>query len=145
MTGRITPLGARETLAGLLREALPEVISIYTGIVPKRVPTYPGGQIRPYIGLWLSNTAGDPAMMGLDSRSPTDALRFRIQTQVVGATEADVYETADLLTPALTNAPVGQGIVLPDAAQQANAYPMWDESTTPAVAYLPLLWTLETQ
>lgn len=141
----ITPAQVREELHSALRRALPDFVSIYTGRVPDRVPTYRDGTIKPYIGLWISNSVGDPTMSALDSTSPTDAVRVRIQTQVVAATEDDVYEVADLVTNALTNHPVGQGVLLPDAEQQANAYPLWDDSTTPPIPYLPLLWRLETQ
>lgn len=141
----ITPAQVRENLAESLRSALPEVVSVYTGRVPDRVPTYGDGSIKPYVGLWVSNSVGDPTMSALDSTSPTDAVRVRTQTQIVAATEADVYQVADLLTNALTNHPVGQGVLLPDAEQHANAYPLWDDTTTPAIPYLPLLWRLETQ
>lgn len=141
----ITPAKVREALAVSLRAALPEVVSVYTGRVPARVPTYRDGSIKPYVGLWVSNSVGDPLMTALDSLAPTDAVRVRIQTQIVAATEPDVYETADLVTSALTNHQVGEGFLLPDADQHANSYPLWDDATTPAIPYLPLLWRLETQ
>lgn len=141
----ITPAQVREALAESLRAALPEVVTVYTGRVPSRVPTYRDGSIKPYVGLWVSNSVGDPLMMALDSLSPTDAVRVTVQTQIVAATESDVYETADLVTQALTNLKIGGGIVLPDADQHANSYPLWDDNTTPAIPYLPLLWRLETQ
>ena len=121
------------------------MVSVYTGVVPQQVPTYADGSIRPYIGLWVSNSVGDQAMRGLDSLSPMDAVRVRIQTQVVAATESDVHETADLVTSLLTNAPVGAGRVLPDAEQHTTAMPLLDTTTTPHIPYLPLLWQLETQ
>lgn len=141
----ITPAQVREALAESLRSALPDVVSVYTGRVPDRVPTYRDGSIKPYIGLWVSNSVGDPLMKALDSLSPVDAVRVTVQTQIVAATEPDVYETADLVTQALTNRRVGRGFLLPDADQQTNAYPLWDETTTPAIPYLPLRWRLETQ
>lgn len=141
----ITPAQVREALAESLRSALPEVVSVYTGRVPDRVPTYRDGAIKPYIGLWVSNSVGDPLMKALDSLSPVDAVRVTVQTQIVAATEPDVYETADLVTSALTNLKIGGGFLLPDADQHANAYPIWDDTTTPAIPYLPLLWRLETQ
>lgn len=141
----ITPAKVRETLAESLRSALPSVVSVYTGRVPDRVPTYRDGTIKPYVGLWVSNSVGDPLMKALDSLSPVDAVRVTVQTQIVAATESDIYETADLVTKALTNHRVGRGVLLPDADQHANAYPLWDETTTPAIPYLPLLWRLETQ
>lgn len=141
----ITPAQVRATLAESLRSALPDVVSVYTGRVPDRVPTYRDGSIKPYIGLWVSNSVGDPLMKALDSLSPMDAVRVTVQTQIVAATEPDVYETADLVTKALTNHRVGRGFLLPDADQHANSYPLWDETTTPAIPYLPLLWRLETQ
>lgn len=141
----ITPAQVREALAESLRTALPDVVSVYTGRVPDRVPTYRDGSIKPYVGLWVSNTVGDPLMKSLDSLSPTDAVRVTAQTQIVAATEPDVYETADLVTAALTNHQIGGGHLLPDADQHANAYPLWDETTSPAIPYLPLLWRLETQ
>lgn len=141
----ITPAQVREALAESLRAALPEVVTVYTGRVPDRVPTYRDGSIKPYVGLWVSNSVGDPLMAALDALSPTDAVRVTVQTQIVAATEPDVYETADLVTQALTNHQVGRGLLLPDADQHANAYPIWDKTTTPAIPYLPLLWRLETQ
>lgn len=141
----ITPAQVREALAESLRAALPSVVTVYTGRVPSRVPTYRDGAIKPYVGLWVSNSVGDPLMKALDSLSPMDAVRVTVQTQIVAATEPDVYETADLVTGALTNLKIGGGIVLPDADQHANAYPLWDDTTTPAIPYLPLLWRLETQ
>lgn len=141
----ITPAQVRETLAESLRSALPPVVSVYTGRVPSKVPTYRDGTIKPYVGLWVSNSVGDPLMKALDSLSPMDAVRVTVQTQIVAATELDVYETADLVTKALTNLRVGRGVLLPDADQHANSYPLWDETTTPAIPYLPLLWRLETQ
>lgn len=141
----ITPAQVREALAESLRSALPDVVTVCTGRVPDRVPTYRDGTIKPYVGLWVSNSVGDPLMTALDSLSPTDAVRVTVQTQIVAATESDVYETADLVTSALTNHRVGRGHLLPDADQHSNAYPLWDDTTTPAIPYLPLLWRLETQ
>ncbi len=141
----ITPAQVREALAESLRSALPDVVSVYTGRVPSKVPTYRDGTIKPYVGLWVSNSVGDPLMKSLDSLSPVDAVRVTVQTQIVAATEPDVYETADLVTKALTNHQVGGGFLLPDADQHSNAYPLWDDTTTPAIPYLPLLWRLETQ
>ena len=141
----ITPNQVRTQLYDLLKRELPDVVSVYTGVVPQQVPTYADGTIRPYIGMWVSNNVGDPTMRALDSLSPTDAVRMRVQTQIVAATENDVYETADLVTNLLTNAPVGEGRVLPDAEQHATAMPLLDTTTTPNIPYLPLLWQLETQ
>lgn len=141
----ISPAQVREALRERLVAGLPDVVSVYTGVVPRAVPTYRDGTIKPYVGLWVSNSVGDPAMSALDSLSPTDAVRVRVQTQIVAATEADVYETADLVTKALTNAPVGQGFLLPDAEQHANAFVLTDFTSAPPVPYLPLLWRLETQ
>lgn len=141
----ITPNQVRTALYDLLKRELPGVVSVYTGVVPQQVPTYADGSIRPYIGLWVSNSVGDQTMRGLDSLSPMDAVRVYIQTQIVAATEGDVYETADLITPLLTNAPIGEGWVLPDAEQHATAMPLLDTTTTPHIPYLPLLWQLETQ
>lgn len=141
----ITPAQVRETLAESLRAALPPVVTVYTGRVPSQVPTYRDGSIKPYIGLWVSNSVGDPLMTALDSLAPTDAVRVTVQTQIVAATEPDLYETAGLVTQALTNLRVGRGVLLPDADQHANAYPLWDDTTTPAIPYLPLLWRLQTQ
>lgn len=141
----ITPNQVRTTLYELLKRELPDVVSVYTGVVPQQVPTYADGTIRPYIGLWVSNSVGDQAMRALDSLSPMDAVRVYIQTQIVAATEGDVYETADLVTNLLTNAPVGTGRVRPDPEQHATAMPLLDTTTTPNVPYLPLLWQLETQ
>ena len=141
----ITPNQVRTALYDLLKRELPDVVSVYTGVVPQRVPTYDDGAIKPYIGLWVSNSVGDQTMRGLDALSPMDAVRVRVQTQVVAATENDVYETADLVTSLLTNAPIGEGRVLPDAEQHATAMPLIDPTTTPHIPYLPLLWQLETQ
>ena len=141
----ITPNQVRTALYDLLKRELPDVVSVYTGVVPQQVPTYADGTIRPYIGLWVSNSVGDQAMRGLDSLSPMDAVRVYVQTQIVAATEHDVYETADLVTSLLTNTPVGAGRVLPDAEQHATAMPLTDTTTTPHIPYLPLLWQLETQ
>ena len=141
----ITPNQVRTQLYDLLKRELPDVVSVYTGVVPQQVPTYADGTIRPYIGMWVSNNVGDPTMRALDSLSPTDAVRMRVQTQIVAATENDVYETADLVTNLLTNAPVGEGWVRPDAEQHATAMPLLDPTTTPNIPYLPLLWQLETQ
>lgn len=141
----ITPNQVRTALYELLKRELPDVVSVYTGVVPQQVPTYADGTIRPYIGLWVSNSVGDQTMRGLDALSPMDAVRVRVQTQIVAATEGDVYETADLITGLLTNAPIGEGRVLPDAEQHATAMPLIDPTTTPNIPYLPLLWQLETQ
>lgn len=141
----ITPNQVRTALYDLLKRELPDVVSVYTGVVPQRVPTYDDGAIKPYIGLWVSNSVGDQTMRGLDSLSPVDAVRVRIQTQVVAATESDVYEVAELITALLTNTRIGEGWVRPDAEQHATAMPLLDTTTTPHIPYLPLLWQLETQ
>lgn len=141
----ITPNQVRTALYDLLKRELPGVVSVYTGVVPQQVPTYDDDTIRPYIGLWVSNSVGDQSMRGLDALSPMDAVRVRVQTQVVAATESDVYEVADLVTALLTNAPIGEGWVRPDAEQHATAMPLIDTTTTPHIPYLPLLWKLETQ
>ncbi|MCP3426026.1 hypothetical protein NBM05_08425 [Rothia sp. AR01] len=138
----VTADEARERLHRALR-GIDGRLPVYTGTVDRAVPTHPSGRIRPYVCLWVSQGAADPAMEALDALAATGARRLRIHTQLVGADAANVHWLADRVGPALTNLRVGDHVVKPDAEQHAHAFIITDTGVTPPRQYLPLLWTLD--
>lgn len=140
----LTVAQARAELEAAVRAVHPSM-GVYTGTVPDRVPESGPGWIRPYVCLWISNSAGDPTMESLDSLAVTGTVRLRVQTQLVAADTANVYWLADQITLVLTNLRVGAHVVKPDAMQHETAYVLTDTGVTPSRPYLPLMWTLETQ
>lgn len=138
------PFEAREQVVQALT-GLHKNVSVYTGAVPDRVPTFTDGSIKPYIAVWVTNSVGDRGMTALDSLADVDATRLTIQTQIVGATPNDVYLVADLVRETLTNRRIGAGIVLPDFEQQAYSFVLTDTTTAANNQYLPLFWNLTTQ
>ncbi|MDN5641283.1 MAG: hypothetical protein L0I17_11055 [Actinomycetia bacterium] len=139
----ITRAEARDTITTALRGI--DGLTVYPGTIPDRVPTYSTGVIRPYVGVWVTNSTDDPWSRSLSTLTDADTIRIRIQTQVVAATDAMVYDVADRVSAVLTNLPVGVHWVTPDTDQQAGAYILTDTGTTPARPYLPLSWQLTTQ
>lgn len=117
-------------------------LTVYDGEVPDTVPTDSAGFIRPYTVLFA--TDGDP----IDERDMSGALdltaaRWDFQTTTVAATAGICSQAGYLVRLALTNLPVGTGLVLP-SPQDYGVAPIKDTNISPARYFIPRMWRLET-
>lgn len=140
----ITRQAVHEALLAALRGIHPD-LTVYPGTIPEKVPVYPAGFIKPYVGVWVSHPADLEEQRSLSALADMDTINVRVQTQIVAASETAVYDVADRVRAVLTNLRVGTGNVVPDSYQQSAALVMTDVSVTPSRPYLPLVWVLNTQ
>lgn len=123
---------------------LPDEQLFLDGIVPTKVPTYPIGDIKPYLVLFFG--AGTDIADDRDLNQTVDyqGSVFRFQTTIAATTADQVLQTSHRVKRTLTGLLIGTQTVKPDTDQQASATPLWDTTETPARAFLPLQWTIQT-
>ena len=123
---------------------LPEAQLFLDGIVPDTVPTYAIGDIKPYLVLFFGSGTDITGDRDLNNTVDYQGSVFRFQTTIAAATADQVLQTAHRGKRTLTGLLIETQSVKPDPDQQASATPLWDTTETPARAFLPLQWTIQT-
>lgn len=132
-----------ETIRAELADIAPLGGRIYDMNAGESVPSYPNGQVMPYVVMIprVATAVDDEPVSGSQI---IDARTFQLQVTCTAGDITTLMDMADAVDFAVTGTRVGDGELKRAPLLEPNASYLWDSDVFPHRPWVPLVWTVTT-